>query len=112
MSGEVTNRPALREALDYARNGDTLIVWRLDRPARSMKRLIETIEKLLLRNMAFGASRTRTTRRPMLRTGIRPDAARQSQRSCGYKCNCKIVGTNARANPDRVELVIARSEAA
>ena len=41
MSGAVTDRPALRDALDYARSGDTLIVWELDRLARSMKQLIE-----------------------------------------------------------------------
>src|SRR5271165_4558490 len=53
MSGAVSDRPALREALDYARSGDTLIVWKLDRLARSMKQLIDTIEKLRLRNIGF-----------------------------------------------------------
>jgi DNA invertase Pin-like site-specific DNA recombinase len=53
MSGVVTDRPALREALDYARRGDTLIVWKLDRLARSMKQLIETIESLRLRGIGF-----------------------------------------------------------
>ncbi len=53
MSGAVSDRPALREALDYARSGDTLIVWKLDRLARSMKQLIETIEQLRLRNIGF-----------------------------------------------------------
>ena len=53
MSGAVSDRPALREALDYARSGDTLIVWKLDRLARSMKQLVETIEKLHLRNIGF-----------------------------------------------------------
>jgi DNA invertase Pin-like site-specific DNA recombinase len=48
MSGAVTDRPALREALEFARSGDTLTVWKLDRLARSMKQLIETIEKLRL----------------------------------------------------------------
>ena len=43
MSGSVTDRPALLEALEYARSGDTLIVWKLDRLARSMKQLIETV---------------------------------------------------------------------
>src|SRR6266849_3375248 len=46
LSGAVTDRPALREALEFARSGDTLIVWKLDRLARSMKQLIETIEEL------------------------------------------------------------------
>jgi DNA invertase Pin-like site-specific DNA recombinase len=36
----------LRDALEFARSGDTLTVWKLDRLARSMKQLIETIEKL------------------------------------------------------------------
>jgi DNA invertase Pin-like site-specific DNA recombinase len=53
MSGAVTDRPSLREALEYARSGDTLVVWKLDRLARSMKQLIETIEKLRLRNIGF-----------------------------------------------------------
>jgi hypothetical protein len=42
MSGAVTDRPVLCEALEYSRKGDTLIVWKLDRLARSMKQLIET----------------------------------------------------------------------
>jgi predicted site-specific integrase-resolvase len=36
MSGAVTDRPALHDALEFARSGDTLIVWKLDRLARSM----------------------------------------------------------------------------
>jgi DNA invertase Pin-like site-specific DNA recombinase len=46
ISGAVTDRPALHEALAFARSGDTLIIWKLDRLARSMKQLIETIEEL------------------------------------------------------------------
>jgi DNA invertase Pin-like site-specific DNA recombinase len=53
MSGAVAGRPVLHEALDYARSGDTLVVWKLDRLARSMKQLIETIEKLRLRGIQF-----------------------------------------------------------
>jgi DNA invertase Pin-like site-specific DNA recombinase len=41
MSGAVTDRPALQDALEFARSGDTLIVWQLDRLARPMKQLIE-----------------------------------------------------------------------
>ena len=53
MSGAVTDRPALLEALKYARSGDTLIVWKLDRLARSMKQLIETVAQLRLRGIGF-----------------------------------------------------------
>ena len=53
MSGAVTDRPALHDALQLARSGDMLIVWKLDRLARSMKQLIETIEKLRVRSIGF-----------------------------------------------------------
>jgi DNA invertase Pin-like site-specific DNA recombinase len=53
MSGAVTDRPALHDALEFARRGDTLIVWKLDRLARSMKQLIETIESLRMRGIGF-----------------------------------------------------------
>ena len=53
MSGAVTDRPALHDALEFARSGDTLIVWKLDRLARSMKQLIEPVENLRLRGIGF-----------------------------------------------------------
>jgi DNA invertase Pin-like site-specific DNA recombinase len=45
-SGAQRERPALGEALGFMRAGDTLVVWRLDRLARSIKQLIETVEDL------------------------------------------------------------------
>jgi DNA invertase Pin-like site-specific DNA recombinase len=53
MSGAVADRPALHDALNYARSGDPLVVWKLDRLARSMKQLIETIENLRVRGIGF-----------------------------------------------------------
>lgn len=52
-SGAHRNRPELRGALEYARSGDVLVVWRLDRLARSMRQLIETIEDLERRDIGF-----------------------------------------------------------
>ncbi len=43
----------MRDALKFVRSGDALIVWKLDRWARSMKQLIETIEKLRLKLIGF-----------------------------------------------------------
>lgn len=43
-SGAQRDRPQLAAALDYMREGDTLVVWRLDRLARSLKQLIDTVE--------------------------------------------------------------------
>ena len=49
----MTDRPALAEALAFARRGDTLVVWKLDRLARSMKQLIDTVETLRQRDIGF-----------------------------------------------------------
>jgi DNA invertase Pin-like site-specific DNA recombinase len=45
-SGARRDRPELKAALDYMRPKDTLVVWKFDRLARSLKQLIETIESL------------------------------------------------------------------
>ena len=39
-SGAVDSRKGLAEAIEYARDGDTLVVWKLDRLGRSLKHLI------------------------------------------------------------------------
>jgi len=45
-SGAKTDRPELMRVLDIARKGDVLIVWKLDRLARSVRQLIETVQLL------------------------------------------------------------------
>lgn len=40
------DRPGLQLLLEVARSGDTVIVWRLDRLARSLKDLISLVERL------------------------------------------------------------------
>jgi DNA invertase Pin-like site-specific DNA recombinase len=45
-SGAQRDQPQLTAAIGYARKGDTVVVWKLDRLARSLKQLIETIEYL------------------------------------------------------------------
>ena len=53
LSGAQRDRPELKAALDYVRLGDTLVVWKLDRLARSLKQLIETVEMLSEREIGF-----------------------------------------------------------
>ena len=43
MSGARSDRPGLKEAMKFMRDGDTLIVWRLDRLGRSLQHLIKVI---------------------------------------------------------------------
>ncbi|MDG1418676.1 MAG: recombinase family protein [Maricaulis sp.] len=52
-SGAQRDRPELMRALDIARKGDTIVVWKLDRLARSLKQLIETVEALGERGVGF-----------------------------------------------------------
>jgi DNA invertase Pin-like site-specific DNA recombinase len=52
-SGAQRERPQLQAALDYMRQSDTLVVWKLDRLARSLKQLIETVEELEQRGIGF-----------------------------------------------------------
>src|SRR3989440_8462784 len=53
ISGSTTERKGLDEALAYVREGDTLVVWRLDRLGRTLKHLIETITDLSKRHIGF-----------------------------------------------------------
>ncbi|HEY7908861.1 MAG TPA: recombinase family protein, partial [Thermomicrobiales bacterium] len=53
MSGSRSDRPGLEQALDYLREGDVLVVWRLDRLGRSLKYLIEVITRLNERGIGF-----------------------------------------------------------
>ena len=52
-SGAQRDRPELKAALDYMRSGDILVVWKLDRLARSLKQLIETVEALEEQGIGF-----------------------------------------------------------
>jgi DNA invertase Pin-like site-specific DNA recombinase len=53
LSGAQRDRPELKAVLEYVRHGDTLVVWKLDRLARSFKQLIETVEMLSGRQIGF-----------------------------------------------------------
>lgn len=46
MTGSKINRPGLEAAIEFAREGDIIVVWRLDRLSRSLKDLIEMVAQL------------------------------------------------------------------
>jgi DNA invertase Pin-like site-specific DNA recombinase len=52
-SGAQLDRPQLKAALDYIRPRETLVVWKLDRLARSLPQLITTIDLLHKRECGF-----------------------------------------------------------
>ena len=52
-SGAKGDRPGLRTALEACRAGDTLVVWKLNRPGRSLAHLVETMQSLDKRGVSF-----------------------------------------------------------
>jgi DNA invertase Pin-like site-specific DNA recombinase len=52
-SGAKADRAGLLSALGYVRDGDVLIVWKLDRLGRSLPHLIETVTALERRGVGF-----------------------------------------------------------
>lgn len=57
-SGGRRDRPALQELLTTMKSGDTLIVTKIDRLARSVSHLLEVVEKLTVDNIHFKALNT------------------------------------------------------
>ena len=53
VTGVKAERPGLNQALSHLRDGDTFIVWRLDRLGRSLKHLIETVTALKEQGVSF-----------------------------------------------------------
>jgi len=53
VSGTKAERKGLTEALSHLREGDALVVWRLDRLGRSLRHLIDTVTELHDRGVGF-----------------------------------------------------------
>jgi DNA invertase Pin-like site-specific DNA recombinase len=53
ITGTKAERPGLENALSHLRVGDTLVVWRLDRLARSLSHLIELVNRLAREGITF-----------------------------------------------------------
>ena len=53
ISSVKIERPKLKETIEYARQGDIIIVWKLDRLGRSLKELIEIMNDLEKKKIGF-----------------------------------------------------------
>jgi DNA invertase Pin-like site-specific DNA recombinase len=53
MSGARDDRPGLAELMAYVREGDTVVVWKLDRLSRSLKDLLFLMERIAMAGAAF-----------------------------------------------------------
>lgn len=53
VSGAKSNRPGLESTIEFARSGDVVVVWRLDRLGRNMEDLISIVNALNNRAISF-----------------------------------------------------------
>ena len=53
MSGARDDRPGLAALLDYVREGDTVVVWKLDRLGRNTLNILETVKTLTDRGVTL-----------------------------------------------------------
>lgn len=53
ISGSRAERPGLAKALELLRDGDTLVVWKLDRLGRSVKNLVDLVGELHRQGVQF-----------------------------------------------------------
>ncbi|MBV3073968.1 recombinase family protein [Staphylococcus aureus] len=53
ISGSKSKRPGLDKAIEFARSGDTIVVWILDRLGRNMEDLITLVNELNERGVSF-----------------------------------------------------------
>jgi DNA invertase Pin-like site-specific DNA recombinase len=116
VSGRSTiGRDQLNEALDFVRDGDTLVVTRLDRLARSVGDLHQIIERLTSKGVAFrcinqsGVDTDSSTGRLMLSilgavAAFENDIRRERQREGIEKAKAagKYCGRPASIDPKRV----------
>ncbi|MFZ9036150.1 MAG: recombinase family protein [Francisellaceae bacterium] len=76
LSGKLTDRPELESCLKALREGDTLVVWKLDRLGRSLKHLVSMVDRLNKRGIGLrvlqgqGANIDTTTSTGMMLFGI------------------------------------------
>jgi DNA invertase Pin-like site-specific DNA recombinase len=95
--------------LGYLRAGDTLVVWRLDRLGRSLRHLVETVNALAERGVAFASlfhifAALAEFERELI--AERAAVGRAAARARG-----RVGGRPAKLSPEQVSMARARYEA-
>lgn len=101
-SGQRDDRPGLDSALKALREGDTLVVWKLDRLGRSLRHLINTMHDLTKRGVGLkvlagqGASIDTTTPTGKLVFGIFAALAEFERELIGERTRAGLAAARAR----------------
>ena len=53
MSGARDDRPGLAALMEYVRQGDTVVVWKLDRLGHNMLHILQTVKELTQRGVTL-----------------------------------------------------------
>ena len=64
MSGAEDDRPGLAALMDYVREGDTVVVWKLDRLGRNTLHILETVKVLTDRGVTLISTTDGIDRQP------------------------------------------------
>ncbi len=93
-SGAHSQRPQLERLFDQLREGDTLVVWRLDRLGRSLRHLVTIVEELGARGVSFRAldqqiDTTTDSGRPWDTAAGSEPTGRLSSRRSWCSCLCR-----------------------
>ena len=65
MSGARDDRPGLAALMAYVREGDTVVVWKLDRLGRNMLHILQTVKELTDRGVTLVRPPTASTPPPL-----------------------------------------------
>src|SRR6202453_1904159 len=121
-SGKKENRPGLQHCLKALRQGDTLVVWKLDRLGRDLRHLVNTVHDLTAREVGFkvltgqGAAIDTTTASGKLVFGIFAALAEFEREMISERTRAGLVAARARGRrggrrhtmtPAKVHLAVA-----
>ena len=101
-SGRLDDRPGLGACLKALREGDTLVVWKLDRLGRNLKHLVTVVDDLRLRGVGFrvltgqGANINTTTAEGRLAFGIFAALAEFERELIGERTRAGLAAARAR----------------
>ena len=117
ISGNKEERPGLENCLKDLREGDILVVWKLDRLGRSLKHLINIIQDLTNRNIGFkvltgqGANIDTTTANGKLIFGIFAALAEFERELIRERTIAGIKAARARGRAQVRKFQLTKSEA-
>jgi DNA invertase Pin-like site-specific DNA recombinase len=77
-SGGRWDRPELHRLLDHLREGDTVVVWKLDHLSRSLKDVLHIMERIANTGVGFRSITELRTSTRQSRTGGSPSSAAPS----------------------------------